>query len=323
MNKNQKIDFTIIIPHYNCAMQLKRLLNSIGKHDNMQIIVVDDNSDTDTIILENLKKEFLSVEFYKNPTDKKSAGICRNIGIDHANGRWIIFADADDYFTEHYYENISSYVNSDADMIIFKNIEISQKTGREIEVNTKNRNIDSYIKTRDLGLELKIRYKMSTIWSRMIMTKKIRENNVRCDETIVANDVGFAMKVGYYCKKMLVVDKVIYCYVRASDTLTTTISAERNDIRVQVFINCYHFLENHLSPAELKVLQLNASGLLLNAMLDGLGTKYVLGLWVKMKRNKIKILDESIWNIPLIAKKLWSVTSDHAKRKEVYWGNDE
>jgi len=40
-----KKDLSIIIPHYNIFELLRRLLDSIPKKDNIEIIVIDDKSD--------------------------------------------------------------------------------------------------------------------------------------------------------------------------------------------------------------------------------------------------------------------------------------
>lgn len=316
-------DFTIIIPHFNCARKLKRMLDSIGKHENMQIIVVDDNSDDDnTRILKKLEKELSYVEFYKNSSLKRGAGICRNIGLDHANGKWLLFADADDYFTKNYYNVISNYINCNVDMIMFPYKEVSEKTGQEIEFNSTVKYIDRFIKDKDIQSELALRYKMANAWSRMILTKKITENDVRFDETIVANDVCFSMKISYYCKKLIVDENIIYCYTKSPKTLTTTISTERYDIRMQVFVRYYNFLKNKLSNEEFKLLQLNGSGALLNVALDGLGIKYVIKLYFIMKKNGIKVFDIRMLNIPVVIKKVLLVYKTHREARKTYMDNE-
>lgn len=314
-------DFTIIVPHYNCAEKLIRLLKSIGVHKNMQVIIIDDNSDAvNTLLLEEAKLKFPYVEVYKNTTLKRSAGRCRNIGIDHANGQWTIFADADDYFTDDYYMFISKYIKCDADMIMFPPRVVSGETGKEVELSTYLGYVDKYLRNRDICAELGLRYKTSTVWSRMISTKKIKDYNVKCDETIVANDVCFATKVSYYCKNLIVDENVIYCYTKSPKTLTTTINTERYDIRVQVFINYYKFLKANLLPEEFKLLYLNAFGILLDAVLNGLGIKYVFRLWIRMKKNNIKVLDIRIFNIPFVVRKILGVLGDRRRMENAYMG---
>ena len=94
---NQKL--SIIIPHYNRPHYLRTLLLSIPHLEEIQVIVVDDKSTEYQQEYECLKKEFSdrNIEFYDND-EVKSAGTCRNIGLRHAAGDWLLFADSDDYF---------------------------------------------------------------------------------------------------------------------------------------------------------------------------------------------------------------------------------
>ena len=92
--------FSIIIPHYHIPDLLMRCLDSIPVRDDIQVIVVDDCSpEVDTYLLKYpaLSRPFL--ELYHTPIGG-SAGRARNIGMDHARGKWLIFIDADDFFVK-------------------------------------------------------------------------------------------------------------------------------------------------------------------------------------------------------------------------------
>ena len=89
------ITYSLVIPHKNTPKLLQRCLESIPQREDVEVIVVDDNSD------EHLKP-------YVNRHDvilldigsdwSKGAGRARNIGLSQAKGRWVLFADADDYY---------------------------------------------------------------------------------------------------------------------------------------------------------------------------------------------------------------------------------
>ena len=90
--------FSIIIPHKNIPSLLQRCLDSIPKRDDVQIIVVDDNSNPQKVDFEKfpgLDKPNTEAYFDKSG---KGAGRARNVGLKHAKGEWVIFADCDDYF---------------------------------------------------------------------------------------------------------------------------------------------------------------------------------------------------------------------------------
>ena len=112
--------FSIIIPHYDIPDLLMRCLKSIPVSKEIQVIVVDDNSPEADTYLEKypeLSRPYL--EFIRT-TKGGGAGYARNIGLEHAKGEWLLFADADDFFVEDMYDIISSNTDSKADVIYFK-----------------------------------------------------------------------------------------------------------------------------------------------------------------------------------------------------------
>ena len=76
--------------------------------EDIQVIVVDDNSpDADTYLEKYPELSRPYLEFIRT-TKGGGAGYARNIGLDHAKGEWLLFADADDFYVEDMYDIISS-----------------------------------------------------------------------------------------------------------------------------------------------------------------------------------------------------------------------
>ena len=139
--------FSVIIPHYDISDLLMRCLKSIPVLEDIQVIVVDDNSpDADTYLgnYPDLSRPYL--EFIRT-TKGGGAGYARNVGLDHAKGKWILFADADDFFVDDMYEIICSYADSEADVIYFKNKAVlSDNTNiKSDRCSYINKNIDKYL----------------------------------------------------------------------------------------------------------------------------------------------------------------------------------
>jgi len=113
--------FSIIIPHKDIPDMLMRCLKSIPVSEDIQVIVVDDNSaDADTYLEKYPELSRPYLEFIRT-TKGGGPGYARNIALEHAQGMWILFADSDDFYVDNMSDIIYSHVDSEADVIFFKN----------------------------------------------------------------------------------------------------------------------------------------------------------------------------------------------------------
>lgn len=112
--------YSIIIPHKNIPALLQRCLDSIPSREDIQIIVVDDNSSSTEVNFTkfpgNNRKE-VEIIYTK---EGRGAGYARNCGLSVAKGQWLLFADADDFFIPGFLEILDEYVDTDYDMITFR-----------------------------------------------------------------------------------------------------------------------------------------------------------------------------------------------------------
>ena len=91
--------YNIIIPHHNNPILLERCLNSIPERNDIDVIVVDDNSEKQYFVqLEHICKSHSNVQFIPT-TEGLGAGYARNIGLQHLHSKWVVFGDADDYLS--------------------------------------------------------------------------------------------------------------------------------------------------------------------------------------------------------------------------------
>ena len=99
-----KTFFSIIIPVFNTEKFIKKCVQSVlsQKFNNLEIILINDHStDKSGKICEKLKlKNFNKLKLIQN---KKNLGVgaSRNIGLNLANGKYIIFLDSDDYLIQN------------------------------------------------------------------------------------------------------------------------------------------------------------------------------------------------------------------------------
>lgn len=132
------INYSIIIPHKNIPDLLQRCLNSIPRRTDIQIIVVDDNSDPKKVDFEHFPgvgEKCVEVYFTK---EGKGAGYARNMGLKYAKGKWLLFADADDYFVDDLLPFFDEYVYSVLDIVFF---DVESRDNITNELTNESRNI--------------------------------------------------------------------------------------------------------------------------------------------------------------------------------------
>lgn len=107
------INYSIIIPHKNSAGLLQRCLDSIPQRDDIQIIIIDDNS-LNIKKLRDIEKKYSYVEMIYTK-EGRGAGYARNVGLKQIKGKWVLFADADDFYNKNAFSILDNYINSDND----------------------------------------------------------------------------------------------------------------------------------------------------------------------------------------------------------------
>lgn len=199
--------YTIIIPHYNIPDLLVRCIKSIPQREDCQVVVVDDNSPNMSCDVGRIPELNLpNVELYKTPYNG-GGGLARNIGLKYAKGEKILFADADDFFVDDFSEILDEYKEDDSDLIFFNTESVFSEDVKQHSNRTKRFLFDQYLKNGDINI---IKQGYTEPWGKIYKSEIIRSNNIKFDETPVANDVMFSLQTAFCSKKVKVVDRPIY-----------------------------------------------------------------------------------------------------------------
>lgn len=214
--------FSIIIPHYNSLDSLPRLLNSIPVRDDIEVIVVDNSVNRISVSDVNTSRPF---NLLYSP-NSRFAGGARNVGLDAAQGEWLIFADSDDFFTPEAFDVFSSYTESEYDLIYFKVRSVYDDTLLPSDRDGMwNKVIDDF--NNGISDEISTRLSYVVPWGKMIRREHILSNNIRFDEVVAANDVMFSTKVGLTAKNFTVSNDSVYVVTTRAGSL-----ANRRDFEV-------------------------------------------------------------------------------------------
>ena len=250
--KMGSINYSIIIPHKNCPDLLQRCLNSIPVVPDIQIIIVDDNSDNDIVDFNNFPgKERINTEIYFTK-EGKGAGYARNIGLERVKGKWVLFADADDYFTEDFYSIISDYKNSENDIVFFSATSIYPETG---EKANRHLAIEESVHKCIAGDEDCIRYYRASPIAKMIKKSLIEDHNICFDEVKASNDTMFSLKTGYYAKGICADERVVYIITVRSGSLEYTLSRDILLCRIGIDYRVNKFFRTNNLKKKIRVIR--------------------------------------------------------------------
>jgi len=226
------MNYSIIIPHKNIPKLLQRCLDSIPMREDLEVIVVDDNSDPTIVDFDNFPGKYRSDTLVVFDKSGKGAGRARNIGLEHAKGKWILFADADDFYTSVLDSILDEYASSNEDVIFFRKKSVmSDDISKESKRSSWNEEIiDNYFQTGD---ESEIRCNFGAPWAKIIKRSLIIENDIHFAEIAYSNDIEFSAMVGVKAKKIKVADQTMYVCTERSGSLTSSLYSKEGELEIR------------------------------------------------------------------------------------------
>lgn len=301
------------------------MIKTIPNSKEIEIIVVDDHSDPlEKNKLQKLRDKYFykysNLKLLNNDPGKKGAGACRNIGLVRAIGKWVLFADSDDFFLGNFFDIVQKYFQYKYDVVFFTPTSVEIDTGKISDRHLPYQKlINNQIRNANHESEIRLRYFFHVPWSKLVNINFMKRNNIYFDEVIASNDVMFSTKIGYYMKTFEISEKTIYCVTRSRGSLTTTVSPKVFEARVDVFTRYYRFLkERALNKSEFKLVKLNLSGryILINSL--SLGLQQFLFSYKKLRENNVHILDKEYINPFFFIKKGYSFYIKKRRKKKYY-----
>jgi glycosyltransferase involved in cell wall biosynthesis len=244
MTRNLEYNYSVIIPHKNSQSLLQRCLDSIPRRHDIQIIVVDDNSNLSETEFDRfpcVNDSFVEVIFTK---ESKGAGYARNIGLKKATGKWLLFADADDFFSTDAFQQFDKYINSDFDIVYFSVISFfSDNLYKEADRHiTYAKFVNEFVKQQK-NAEDNLRYWHVSPCSKLIRRNLVVEKGIYFDEVPASNDLMFSLKTGHFATKIGADNFPAYVITVGKGSLTRTITSDNSRSRFRVFVRQYKFME--------------------------------------------------------------------------------
>lgn len=191
---------SVIVPVYNGEQHLRECLDSIVGQtlEDIEIILVDDGSTDGTVeILEEYAKEDNRITILHQ--QNLYAGVARNAGMKIANGKYLIFWDADDYFQPEALEHMYGIMEEkDAQICVCGVNHISMDTGVLSQKATylrKNLIPEEQPFSIRENPEYILNFATAHPWNKMYQREFVEKSGIKFQATRNGNDLFFTQNL--------------------------------------------------------------------------------------------------------------------------------
>lgn len=206
---------TVIVPAYNSGRTIERCIKSLldQTYEAKEIIIVDDESTDNTAEICKRYEGISCLKYFKAPHGGVSK--VRNLGLQKATGKYVMFVDADDYVKDTFLEKmVAALEGENCDMCICNYLRVVYNDCYPIKSLQRS------------GIESRDRYLIDTlkdpghhyfgvIWNKIFKTEIIRKFDIRFRNDItLGEDFVFSLEYLRYAQKVNVIDDklIYYCY---------------------------------------------------------------------------------------------------------------
>ena len=234
-------DFSVIIPCWRGAIKyLPKLFNSIPEKEGIEIIVADNSKEP--IGRDEIESTRDIILIHSAP--ERHAGGSRNDGMAAANGKWLLFADADDFYSSDAFDVYYSMLETDAEIVYTGMGGIYEDTGEPSDRGDIYAKLVNDYCTGKVN-EDSLRYGFASPCCKMVSHALVDREDLRYDEIRASNDSFFSLTSGYYAKKITAVNAVTYIATVNHGSLTRTFDYEVIKARLYAELHCNQFKKEH------------------------------------------------------------------------------
>ncbi len=226
---------SMIIPVYNCERSIERCVASILRqtYRNMEIFVVNDGSTDHT---EKVLKKYEALDKRVRVLRNRRSGVSasRNLALERASGKYVLFADGDDWLAADSVENI---------------VEAMEDTGADMSVSDFYRVVKHRIYRRGhieaggcisrkefAGYMMKApaNFYYGVLWNKCYRLDIIREHHLHCPENLqFCEDFQFNLEYLQYVESVYVEHRPSYYYVKTKGSIVSQQTSFANNMRIK------------------------------------------------------------------------------------------
>ena len=204
--------FSIIVPIFNAEKNIDIILKQFKSQNNGQfeVILVDDgSSDSSLSICQKYAKDdsFFVLFSQKN----QGASAARNLGLKHARGEYVLFADSDDRISDEYIRLVTQACEKyNSDLIQFNWLQGTLNNGYKPAYEDL---VDGACSVENYCHEL-LRQKFNPPWNKVYRRDLIEKHHIRFNTSMVmGEDLEFTIQYVKHMQSVSIDSSCIYKYL--------------------------------------------------------------------------------------------------------------
>lgn len=303
------MEYSVIIPAYNAQNTIHRCVDSLLAQlpEDAEIIIVDDGSrDQTNEICTAYASQDPRIRLYA----KENGGVssARNLGLDHARGKYILFVDSDDAVNPDFFRLIRQYTRTNPDFVLFHNDTFFCKNQSVL--------ITQNIRTTRKWLSSALRRRLlNSPWSRIFRKELIDKYHFRFDERLsIGEDKVFVVQ--YTLKSESAVFVLANIYQVFTDNTDSLSRKKRASLEDSILLEHRLLFDAAVEAGDSSILQAvtysffrSAYTVILELQKFSIPrkeriqlTKAICGKYCEEKRVEIRSIDNWILAVPIILK---------------------
>lgn len=237
---------SIIFPVYNTSNYLEQAINSVlaQTYDHWELITINDASTDGSLpILKGFAKKDPRVNLI-DLKENQGLGRVRNIAMEHATGKYLVFLDSDDFLAPDaltlLHDQILKKPNNDAFVWGFSSC---TSKGKVLKMHLPQKpdkpKVETAFKMGMLGRKGFATY----AWVYAVKRTFVEQNQLRFAEGMYFEDVQFSTQLLYFAEKVGVIAHSCYFYRKHGASITGRSSKQKIDDKFTAFTQIRPFLK--------------------------------------------------------------------------------
>lgn len=217
---------SVIIPVYNAAPWLAAcvdsILTSLANRSSVEIILINDGStDGSGTLCDKYAEQHADIMSIHKPNGGVASA--RNVGLEHASGRYIAWVDPDDFVSGDWFPSISAAAQNDPDVIVMDTLRFDSESEKPEIYGRPGGFVDRDLFAADVFRDIRM---LSGLPNKVMKAELF--SGVRFDTSLpILEDFSAMPGILRRAKTVYYIPKLLYHYRQHEGSLLHHVTAER------------------------------------------------------------------------------------------------